>query len=260
MNHKTHKSIGALITLISVMTGMSSLQAANDTDNRIEAAFKNSLVYNSYLTDPGETVNIRSDRSAVTLTGTVTNKADKSLAEATASNIPGVKKVDNKIQIIGEHGDADTWIATKVKSTLMFHRNVSGMGTSVDVKHGVVTLKGKADTQAQSDLTAKYAQDVDGVKEVKNEIVVAESTEKSTETVSTMVDDASITAQVNMALLFHRSTSALRTDINSKEGVVTVRGKAKNMAEKELVTEIVSDIKGVKNVVNKMTIVTNPQG
>jgi hyperosmotically inducible periplasmic protein len=134
------------------------------------------------------------------------------------------------------------------------------MGTSVDVKHGVVTLKGKADTQAQSDLTAKYAQDVDGVKEVKNEIVVAESTEKSTETVSTMVDDASITAQVNMALLFHRSTSALRTDINSKEGVVTVRGKAKNMAEKELVTEIVSDIKGVKNVVNKMTIVTNPQG
>ena len=68
-----------------------------------------------------------------------------------------------------------------------------------------------------------------------------------------MIDDASITAQVKMALLFHRSTSALKTSVATKEGIVTVSGKAANAAEKDLVTKLVSDIHGVNSVVNNMT-------
>jgi len=36
--------------------------------------------------------------------------------------------------------------------------------------------------------------------------------------------------------------------------VVTLRGKAKNAAEKDLVTKLVNDINGVKSVNNRMTI------
>jgi hyperosmotically inducible periplasmic protein len=67
-------------------------------------------------------------------------------------------------------------------------------------------------------------------------------------------DDASITAQVKMALLSHRSTSAVHTKVETKNGVVTLSGKAKNAAEIDLVTKYVSDIKGVKRVNNKMTV------
>ena len=57
-----------------------------------------------------------------------------------------------------------------------------------------------------------------------------------------------------MTLLYHRSTSALNTKVETKHGVVTLHGKAKNEAEKDLVTKLVTDIKGVKSVKNKMTV------
>jgi len=51
---------------------------------------------------------------------------------------------------------------------------------------------------------------------------------KKTRTVGEKIDDASITAQVKMTLLYHRSTSALNTSVTTKRGVVTLGGKAKN--------------------------------
>ena len=68
------------------------------------------------------------------------------------------------------------------------------------------------------------------------------------------IDDASITAQIKTALLVHRSTSAIKTKVSTREGVVTLEGQARNTAEKDLVTELVRDIKGVKDVENHMTI------
>jgi osmotically-inducible protein OsmY len=46
----------------------------------------------------------------------------------------------------------------------------------------------------------------------------------------------------------------LNTKVSTTEGVVTVGGTAKNDAEKALVTKLVTDINGVKSVVNNMTI------
>ena len=57
-----------------------------------------------------------------------------------------------------------------------------------------------------------------------------------------------------MTLLYHRSTSALNTKVKTKNGVVTLGGKAKNAAEKELAAKLVNDVKGVKSVNNRMTI------
>jgi osmotically-inducible protein OsmY len=57
-----------------------------------------------------------------------------------------------------------------------------------------------------------------------------------------------------MALMSHRSTSAFKTSVATLEGVVTVGGSAKNAAEKDLVTKLVTDINGVKSVVNNMVV------
>ena len=42
--------------------------------------------------------------------------------------------------------------------------------------------------------------------------------------------------------------------IHSRDGVVTVSGNARNAAEKDLVTKFASDVHGVKNVKNRMTV------
>jgi len=121
------------------------------------------------------------------------------------------------------------------------------------VKDGIVTLQGDAISQAQKDLTTEYAKDVEGVKDVNNEMTVTE-TSKKTQTVGEKIDDASITAQVKMTLLYHRSTSAINTKVGTKRGVVTLSGKAGNAAEKDLATKLANDVNGVKSVKNLMTI------
>ena len=57
--------------------------------------------------------------------------------------------------------------------------------------------------------------------------------DKTLRTSAEKIDDASITAQVKMALLLHRSTSALQTTVKTKRGVVTLGGKAKEYGRKK---------------------------
>jgi osmotically-inducible protein OsmY len=79
---------------------------------------------------------------------------------------------------------------------------------------------------AQKELTTEYARDVEGVKDVKNEMTVAKTPAKPDETLGEKIDDASITAQVKSSLMSHRSTSAIKTKIETTDGVVTVSGIA----------------------------------
>ena len=142
----------------------------------------------------------------------------------------------------------------KVNSALLVHRNVSATGTKVYVNKGIVTLQGEASSQAEKELTTEYARDVDNVKEVKNLMTIATTPATASETMGDKIDDASITAQVKSSLMSHHSTSALKTGVETTDGVVTVSGIAKNDAEKSLVTKLVTDINGVNSVINNMTI------
>ncbi len=227
---------------------------ASETDDRIESSAKKSYVFKTYLKD--DSIKTKSKDGMVTLTGKVTTSEHKSLAQDTVENLPGVKNVDNQLKVKGEHAadHSDSWLSTKVKTTLLFHRNVSATGTDVFVKDGIVSLRGEASSLAQKELTTEYAKDVEGIKDVKNEMTVATTPAKTSETLGERIDDASITAQIKASLMSHHSTSALKTKVETKDGVVTLSGIAKNDAEKSLVTKLVSDIYGVSSVVNKMTI------
>jgi osmotically-inducible protein OsmY len=250
------KSTPALALLAAVGTMMitSTSLRASDTDDRIESSAAKSYTFKTTLKD--DSIKVDSKDGVVTLTGTVADASQKSLAEDTVASLPGVVSVNNQLQINGEQPaeHSDTWIAMKVKTTLLFHRNVSATGTTVYVKDGVVTLQGEASSMAQKELTTEYAKDVDNVKSVNNEMTVAKMPVAPDASIGDKIDDASITAEVKSSLLSHRSTSALHTTVSTTDGVVTVGGVAKNDAEKSLVTKLASDINGVTSVINNMTI------
>ncbi len=228
---------------------------ASETDDRIESSFLNSYVYKTYLAQ--EQIKISSMDGRVTLSGVVQVDIHKMMAQDTAEALPGVKSVENLIKITEDHPAeySDLWVNMKVKATLLYHRNVSGSQTEVEVREGIVTLKGEAVNQAQKDLTTEYVKDVVGVKKVNNEMTVAATSTDPQKTMMEVIDDASITAQVKAALLFHRSTSALKTGVATNDGVVTISGEAKNESEKTLAAKLVTDIRGVTSVVNNMTVV-----
>jgi osmotically-inducible protein OsmY len=247
-------TLAAVVSTLLISTA--PLRAAS-TDSRIESSAAKTYVFKTTLKD--DSIKTESKNGAVTLTGTVAEASHKSLAEDTVSSLPGVKSVDNQLVVSGEQPaeHSDGWITTKVKTALLFHRNVSASGTTVYTKDGVVTLQGVASSMAEKELTTEYAKDIDNVKSVNNEMTIAMAPAVPGETVGDKIDDASITAQVKSSLLSHRSTSALHTGVSTTDGVVTLTGAAKNDAEKSLVTKLATDINGVTSVVNNMTVVVD---
>lgn len=244
-------AISLMVAAVFLLAFSVPVQAEN-MDNAIETSVKESYVFQNYLKD--DDIKVKSEDGIVTLTGTVAEESHKTLAADTVAEMPDVKSVDNQLKVKADRPAkmSDAWLLTKVKTTLLFHGSVSAK-TEVDVNGGIVTLRGDAESQAQKDLTTEYVMDIEGVKDVKNEMTVAKGA-KETRSTGGKIDDSSITAQVKMSLLYHRSTSGLKTKVETKAGVVTLSGKAKNAAEKDLATKRAEDVKGVKSVENLMTI------
>ena len=250
MSHfKLNPHAALMASVAMIMVGL-PLQAA-DQDHRIEASAKSSYNFKTYLKD--DNIKVASSDGIVTLSGTVSADYHRFLAQDTVAGLPGVKGVNNQLAVVGdqpaEHSDA--WMTMKVKGVLAFHKNVSATDTEVNTQNGVVTLTGKADSEAQKQLTTEYAKDVDGVMEVHNNTMVTKSAHR---TLGEKVDDSSITAQIKTTLLFHKSTHTLTTKVATKDGVVTLHGEAKNAAERDLVTKLAEDINGVTHVHNRMTV------
>jgi hyperosmotically inducible protein len=239
-----------LLAVFVFIAGPIALLASSETDRKIEDAAKASYNYRTVLEDH---VQVEAKDGVVTLTGTVQDNDAKDLAADTVENLPGVLSVDNQIKVeptYPEHSDA--WIAFKIRGMLLVKANVSAIDTKVVVDHGNVILSGTADNPAQQELTEAYVKDIDGVKSVKNEIIVQDKPKG--ESIGEKIDDASITSQVKFALLSHKSTSALKTHVTTTNGVVAITGEADSDAEKSLVTKLAQDVRGTKSVTNDMTV------
>jgi osmotically-inducible protein OsmY len=266
------KNLSVLLTLLASPL---VLFASSATDNKIEETVKASYNYRTVLEDH---VKVKANDGIVTLTGTVQDNDERALAVDTVENIPGVTAVKNEIKIKSDYPEkSDGWMALKIRGRLLVKGNVSASTTTVNVQDGVATLTGTAENIAQKELTGIYAAEIDGVKSVRNEIVIDDKAAIARRTAAAdrradnravdnrrtddgrdlgdRIDDASITSQVKYALLTHKSTSALKTKVVTADGVVVVTGDAASEAEKSLVTKLARDVRGVNKVNNNMVVI-----
>jgi len=149
-------------------------------DASISTVVKSKLLWSKEA--QGISVNVETKSGKVTLLGTADSAAAKELAGALANNTHGVVSVNNKLvvdpsnatlaQSVEKKSDkveqvfSDSWITTKVKSTLMYSSNVNSSNISVSTKNGVVSLSGKVNSGAEHALALKLANNVRGVKSV----------------------------------------------------------------------------------------------
>lgn len=68
------------------------------------------------------------------------------------------------------------------------------------------------------------------------------------------VDDATITAQVSAGLARDPDLSATRIDVDTRDGVVTLKGPATNPAAKQRAETIARNVKGVTSVSNELQV------
>lgn len=67
------------------------------------------------------------------------------------------------------------------------------------------------------------------------------------------MDDAAITAQVSAGLAKDTTLSALKIDVDTRDGVVTLNGPAPTQEAKDRATAIAQGVKGVSSVMNQLS-------
>lgn len=81
-----------------------------------------------------------------------------------------------------------------------------------------------------------------------------EASQRATEVVSNKVADAVITTEINAELAKDSRLSALKINVDTVEGKVSLSGSAPDAASKARATQLAAAVKGVASVDNRLTI------
>ncbi|MEO8313528.1 MAG: BON domain-containing protein [Pseudomonadota bacterium] len=69
-----------------------------------------------------------------------------------------------------------------------------------------------------------------------------------------VIDDALITAKVKSSLLADSGTKGLKIDVDTRSGVVQLKGNVASDSERTLAQNLAAKVEGVKSVENKLAV------
>ncbi|GAB4362222.1 MAG: BON domain-containing protein [Kiloniellaceae bacterium] len=121
-------------------------------------------------------VNLQVQEGRVLLTGNVRLPEQRVEAVRLAWQAPGVREVINEIEVNDTSGltdlARDTWIATQLKTKLLFDKDVSSIDYSIETVNQVIYLMGVARSQAELDRVVGHAKDIAYVRRVVNYVLL----------------------------------------------------------------------------------------
>lgn len=111
----------------------------------------------------------------VLLTGTVPNADARVEAVRLSWQPAGVREVINEIKVSGMdssggNGLTDFAIAQKMKTKLLFDKEIRNINYTVDVNEAVIYLMGIAQNEGELDRVIAYAREISGVRGVVNHV------------------------------------------------------------------------------------------
>ncbi len=155
---------------------------------------------------------------AVSLRGTAPTAMAKEKATTIAKAVSGVTSVDNQLTV----GEYSAMSSTTTNGTVS--SNVSAAANST----------GEALKEAGRD--------------------IKEATANAAAKTEAKLDDASITVAINAGLAKDADLSAVRINVDTKNGNVTLNGPAPTLAAKNKASDIAKGVNGVKAVNNQLTV------
>ena len=123
-----------------------------------------------YSTSLFGNVDITVNEGRILLTGNVPHADDRVKAVQLVWEVPGVKQVANEIQLhdgTGVGGYAkDSWIIAKMRTQMIWAKDVVSINYTIDCVNGMVYLMGIAQDQAELDRVIALAKNTSGVQDV----------------------------------------------------------------------------------------------
>ncbi len=184
----------------------------------------------------------------VILGGTVSTLSRRRLAERVARRGRDVHAVDNRISIhypTSDERPGDVDLETSVETALAFHPGLEAGGIEVEVRRGVVTLRGRVPSYPERLAAEETASAIAGVLGVDDRLEVAPARQYADRDI---VDH--ITATIDQEL--HVDAGAL--DVEADGGVVTLRGAVRDTLHHAGLRSVVARTRGVKELVDELRV------
>jgi len=150
----------------------------------------------------------------------------------------------------GEYVD-DSVITAKIKTKLATDDFLKSFQIGVESRKGIVQLSGFVDSQAAVNKAGEIASGVEGVKSVKNDLIVRVP---KTESAGKYFDDSVITTKVKARLAEDNVLKAYEINVKTYNGVVQLRGFVDSQMTIDRAGKIASGVEGVKSVKNDLIV------
>ena len=130
-------------------------------------------------------------------------------------------------------------------------------------QEGVVTLTGEVPSQAAKETAVQIARATDGVASVVDNLTITmagadrglgDSATATAGRVAEVASDAMITSSLKTKFLADPDVAALKIDVDTMDGIVTLTGNVKTAAERDEALRIARETDGVKSVVDRLKV------
>lgn len=204
-------------------------------------------------------ITIHADGGRLVISGEVGTWDEQEIARETASQVAGVKEIENRTEVVFDSVRTDRQIEEQLGQMILNDPLYEGLSLSVSVKEGVVRLKGKVGSVGEYDRLVRRAL-VTGVFEVNADHLDVDSDLKSD-----VMGDKNFTPEETLATLGDAIEMDTRLDgsniqFSIQDGVVILSGEVRNPQERAAAESTARGIPGILAIDNQLRIrPTGPQ-
>ena len=109
-------------------------------------------------------------------------------------------------------------------------------------------------TLASAGCSDRHSMETTSQKADRNAAQVAAAKDRAMSQTATVVDDAAITVKVKTAILAQPGLDALKIDVDTKDGVVTLSGVVESSMLRDRATQTAQQVSGVRSVVDNLAV------
>ncbi len=242
------KKINGVLGVIDKLIVTPDSHSDADISNAVRRRILNSAVIDSqelFVTCKG---------GVVTLSGTVASYPEEQQAALLASEVRGVKEVQNNIHTKWIDTRSDLEIKNDVITALGQDVYLTGLPITVTVQNGVVTLSGTVGNSHEKDRALNDVRWISNVKDVKNGLTVEWYENRGVKSESGTPSDEALKQAVRKSLDQDSRLIAKQITIRTFSGDVTLDGSVASHFEKGIAEQDAKNVVGVAWVKNNLVV------